>query len=48
MPGDAFEVRGPIGGYFVWRPDDGGPLFLAAGGSGIAPMRAIRVTGGTA
>ena len=39
--GDAFEVRGPIGGYFVWRPDDGGPLFLAAGGSGIAPMRAI-------
>ena len=40
-PGDAFEVRGPIGGYFVWRPEDGGPLFLAAGGSGVAPMRAI-------
>jgi ferredoxin-NADP reductase len=40
-PGDAFEVRGPIGGYFVWRPDDGGPLFLAAGGSGVVPMRAI-------
>jgi ferredoxin-NADP reductase len=40
-PGDAFEIRGPIGGYFVWRPDHGGPLFLAAGGSGIAPMRAI-------
>jgi ferredoxin-NADP reductase len=39
--GDAFEVRGPIGGYFVWRPGDGGPLFLAAGGSGVAPMRAI-------
>jgi ferredoxin-NADP reductase len=39
--GDAFEVRGPIGGYFIWRPDDGGPLFLAAGGSGVAPMRAI-------
>jgi ferredoxin-NADP reductase len=39
--GDAFEVRGPIGGYFVWRPADGGPLFLAAGGSGVAPMRAI-------
>ena len=39
--GDAFEVRGPIGGYFVWRPDDGGPLFLAAGGSGVVPMRAI-------
>jgi ferredoxin-NADP reductase len=40
-PGDAFEVRGPIGGYFIWNPDDGGPLFLAAGGSGVAPMRAI-------
>jgi ferredoxin-NADP reductase len=40
-PGDAFEMRGPIGGYFIWRPDDGGPLFLAAGGSGVAPMRAI-------
>src|SRR5262245_55568491 len=40
-PGDAFEVRGPIGGYFVWRLDDGGSLFLAAGGSGVAPMRAI-------
>ena len=40
-PGDAFEVRGPIGGYFVWRADDGGPLFLAAGGSGVVPMRAI-------
>ena len=40
-PDDAFEVRGPIGGYFVWRPDDGGPLLLVAGGSGVAPMRAI-------
>ena len=40
-PGDAFEVRGPIGGYFIWRTDEGGPLFLAAGGSGVAPMRAI-------
>jgi ferredoxin-NADP reductase len=40
-PGDAFEIRGPIGGYFVWRPEHGGPLFLAAGGSGVAPMRAI-------
>ncbi len=40
-PGDAFHVRGPIGGYFVWRSDDGGPLVLAAGGSGVVPMRAI-------
>jgi ferredoxin-NADP reductase len=47
--GDEFEIRGPIGGYFVWRPDDGGPLFLAAGGSGVVPLRAIlrhrRLTG---
>ena len=41
QPGDAFELSGPIGGYFVWHTGDGGPLFLAAGGSGIAPMRAI-------
>ena len=39
--GDQIEVRGPIGGYFVWTPDDGGPLFLAAGGSGVVPLRAI-------
>jgi ferredoxin-NADP reductase len=39
--GDQLELRGPIGGYFVWSPEDGGPLFLAAGGSGIAPLRAI-------
>jgi ferredoxin-NADP reductase len=40
-PGDQFEVRGPVGGYFVWEPDTGGPLLLAAGGSGVAPLRAI-------
>jgi ferredoxin-NADP reductase len=40
-PGDAFEVRGPIGGYFVWDGADGGPLMLLAGGSGIVPLRAI-------
>jgi ferredoxin-NADP reductase len=39
--GDQLEVRGPIGGYFVWEPDSGGPLLLAAGGSGIVPLRAI-------
>jgi ferredoxin-NADP reductase len=39
--GDLLELRGPIGGYFVWTPEGGGPLFLAAGGSGIAPLRAI-------
>jgi ferredoxin-NADP reductase len=40
-PGDELEVRGPIGGYFVWEPGFGGPLLLAAGGSGIVPLRAI-------
>jgi ferredoxin-NADP reductase len=39
--GDALELRGPVGGYFVWRPGDGGPLLLVAGGSGIVPLRAI-------
>jgi ferredoxin-NADP reductase len=40
-PGDQLELRGPIGGYFVWEPADGGPLMLLAGGSGIVPLRAI-------
>ncbi|MDQ2811295.1 MAG: ferredoxin reductase [Actinomycetota bacterium] len=40
-PGDSLEVRGPIGGYFVWEPAFGGPLLLAAGGSGIVPLRSI-------
>jgi ferredoxin-NADP reductase len=39
--GDQFEVRGPIGGYFVWEAESGGPLLLAAGGSGVVPLRAI-------
>jgi ferredoxin-NADP reductase len=39
--GDALELRGPVGGYFVWEPGDGGPLLLVAGGSGIVPLRAI-------
>jgi ferredoxin-NADP reductase len=41
QPGDQMEVRGPIGGYFVWEPADGGPLMLIAGGSGIVPLRSI-------
>jgi ferredoxin-NADP reductase len=40
-PGDVLEVRGPVGGYFVWEPAFGGPLLLAAGGSGIVPLRSI-------
>jgi ferredoxin-NADP reductase len=39
--GDALELRGPVGGYFVWGPPDGGPLLLVAGGSGVVPLRAI-------
>jgi ferredoxin-NADP reductase len=39
--GDQLELRGPVGGYFVWEPVDGGPLILAGGGSGIVPLRAI-------
>jgi ferredoxin-NADP reductase len=41
MAGDMFEVRGPVGGYFVWEDDDGGPLLLVAGGSGIVPLMAM-------
>ena len=41
QPGDEFEVRGPVGGYFVWEAGSGGPLLLAAGGSGVVPLRAI-------
>jgi ferredoxin-NADP reductase len=40
-PGDRFELRGPIGGYFVWTVDTGGPLLLIGGGSGIAPLMAM-------
>ena len=41
MPGDQVEVRGPIGGYFVWEAALGGPLLLVAGGSGIVPLMAM-------
>lgn len=40
-PGDEIEIRGPVGGYFVWQPEDGGPLLLVAGGSGVVPLRAM-------
>jgi ferredoxin-NADP reductase len=39
--GDDLELRGPIGGYFVWEESFGGPLLLLAGGSGIVPLRAM-------
>jgi len=40
-PGDEIEVRGPIGGWFVWGPEDGGPLLLVGGGSGVVPLMAM-------
>ena len=39
--GDRFEVRGPIGGYFVWDGTANDPLLLVAGGSGVAPLMAM-------
>ena len=39
--GDQIELRGPIGGYFVWEESYGGPLLLIGGGSGVVPLRAI-------
>jgi ferredoxin-NADP reductase len=44
QPGDEIELRGPIGGYFVWEPagpDSAAPLLLLAGGSGVVPLRAM-------
>jgi ferredoxin-NADP reductase len=39
--GDQLELRGPVGGYFVWEPERGGPLLLVAGGSGVVPLMAM-------
>jgi ferredoxin-NADP reductase len=39
--GDRFELRGPIGGYFVWDPAVADPLLLVSGGSGIVPLMAM-------
>lgn len=39
--GDRIEVRGPIGGYFVWEPSMGGPLQLVGGGSGVVPLMSM-------
>jgi ferredoxin-NADP reductase len=40
-PGDGVELRGPVGGYFVWQSSYGGPLLLVGGGSGVVPLRAM-------
>ena len=40
-PGDQFEVRGPVGGYFVWDDLDASPVLLVAGGSGVVPLMSM-------
>jgi ferredoxin-NADP reductase len=51
QPGDGFELRGPIGGYFVWDPAFEEPLLLVGGGAGVVPLMAMlrhrRDAGGT-
>jgi ferredoxin-NADP reductase len=39
--GDPIEIRGPVGGWFVWRPGSGQPVLLVGGGSGIVPLMAM-------
>ncbi|MBY0381162.1 MAG: ferredoxin reductase [Xanthobacteraceae bacterium] len=39
--GDEIELRGPLGGHFVWSVADGGPLFLIGGGSGVVPLMSM-------
>jgi ferredoxin-NADP reductase len=49
-PGDQMEVRGPVGGYFTWQPEEAAPVLLVAGGSGIVPLMSMirtRSTGGS-
>ncbi len=39
--GDQIELRGPIGGFFAWKVEDGGPLLLVGGGSGVVPLMSM-------
>ena len=41
QPGDRFEIRGPVGGYFTWEPAEESPVLLVAGGSGIVPLMSM-------
>ncbi|RUW71226.1 FAD-binding oxidoreductase, partial [Mesorhizobium sp. M1E.F.Ca.ET.063.01.1.1] len=39
--GDEIELRGPLGGHFIWEASDGGPVLLVGGGSGVVPLMAM-------
>jgi ferredoxin-NADP reductase len=41
MMGDQLEIRGPVGGYFTWQPDDDRPVLAIGGGSGVVPLMAM-------
>lgn len=41
VPGDRLELRGPVGGWFVWRPEQQEPVLLVAGGSGLVPLMSM-------
>jgi ferredoxin-NADP reductase len=43
-PGNPLELRGPIGGYFAWHPQDPQPVLLIGGGSGVVPLMAMART----
>jgi ferredoxin-NADP reductase len=46
-PGDELEIRGPVGGWFVWDPNHPGPVLLVGGGSGVVPLMAMTRQRGT-
>jgi ferredoxin-NADP reductase len=46
--GEVVEIKGPLGGHFVWEPEDGGPILLIGGGSGLVPLMAIARRGAEA
>ena len=41
LPTERIELRGPVGGWFTWRPEETGPVLLVGGGSGIVPLMAM-------
>lgn len=40
-PGDTIELRGPLGGHFIWSAEEGGPILLIGGGSGVVPLMSM-------